>query len=82
MREIEVQLFAGGAALAGVSRVCVHVDDHACVSDVREALRRSTPELEPLLVASRWATGTRFVEVTHRLDGINSLAMIPPVSGG
>ncbi|HAC90173.1 MAG TPA: hypothetical protein DCF63_05995 [Planctomycetaceae bacterium] len=84
---IHVRLFAGPAQQLGVSHLELHLlrknaSEQLCVGDVANRLCDQYPELASLIKRSRWAVGTDFVTQQQELTNRQTLALIPPVSGG
>lgn len=80
--KVQIKLFAFAKELAGRDEVAVEVGDTPTVADVRRALLRAVPEVEPALSHSRWAVDAEFVTEDAKIDDGSEIALIPPVSGG
>jgi sulfur-carrier protein len=89
--DVKVRLFAGAAQAIGKPEVVVRVSadqpgDAISVRQVAEQLREQFPELAEWIDRSRWAASGQFVELDALLEsgdvGQQTIALIPPVSGG
>ncbi|QDV26608.1 MoaD/ThiS family protein [Aureliella helgolandensis] len=79
---IEVEFYAGAAAIVGERKIWVEFTQPASVSDVRRQLVERFPKLRSLAEQSRWAVQACFVDEDYLLDNNAMVVMIPPVSGG
>ncbi|QDU39873.1 molybdopterin synthase small subunit [Maioricimonas rarisocia] len=79
---VSVQLFARARDLAGSERVSVDVPDDATVGDVRAALVREYPALEPIASSLLVAVDADYATDSKRLEQGQVVACFPPVSGG
>ena len=77
-----VLLFAVARQLADRGEIAVEVEAGATVADLKRALARSCPPLEPLLSRVRIAVDASYAEDDDTLPDHGELAVIPPVSGG
>ena len=82
MIRAHVLLFAAARQLAGTDHVVVECPEPATVADLRAALAKQCPPLEPLLPASRIAVDGEFASDQTVINTGMELAVIPPVSGG
>jgi molybdopterin synthase sulfur carrier subunit len=82
--QVTVLLFAKARALAGTSRIVLALEqDEATVQQVLDALCRSHhPNLAEILPRSAVALNEEYVSSQHKVRDGDSLAVIPPVSGG
>jgi molybdopterin converting factor subunit 1 len=80
--KVRVLLFAAGRELAGAAEVEIDLASGATVAELRRALARRVPALEPLLAHSRFAVDADFVTDDTPLAPADEVACIPPVSGG
>lgn len=79
---VSVQLFARARELAGAGTVCVDVAEDATVGDVRAALVREYPALEPIAGSLLVAVDADYATDAQRLQPGQVVACFPPVSGG
>jgi molybdopterin converting factor subunit 1 len=79
---VTVLLFAAAREAAGRDRVALHLADGACVADALERLAASHPSLAPVLPACRAAVDEEFASRATPLRDGQTLAVLPPVSGG
>lgn len=79
---VSVQLFARARDLAGAETVCVDVADNATVGDVRAALVRTYPALEPIAGSLLVAVNADYATDTQPVQPGQVVACFPPVSGG
>jgi molybdopterin synthase sulfur carrier subunit len=79
---IRVLLFAGLREAAGARELCIELDSAAGISDLRAALARACPTLAPLLTNAAIAVNEEYVAGDVRLQPGDTVALIPPVSGG
>jgi molybdopterin converting factor subunit 1 len=82
MIRIDVLLFASLRDLAGTDRLPLELGDGATVAAAAAALVERRPELAPALGAVRFAVDEEFAPADRVLQGGETLALIPPVSGG
>lgn len=80
--KLEVRLFARARDLAGKETVAVDLPDVACVADLRAALGKQFPGLQPLLASLHVAVGTEYADNDMQIDADSDVACFPPVSGG
>jgi len=80
--KIGVQLFAAAAERAGGREVQLTIPLRATVAELRQRLAADFPGLEPLAQLSRWAVNCEFVDDAYVFVQDQTVAMIPPVSGG
>jgi molybdopterin converting factor subunit 1 len=80
--KIQVHLFARAKDLAGAERVRVELPDGATVSDLRQQLAASYPQLAALLERSALAVNDEFADDALSLPRDAAVALLPPVSGG
>jgi sulfur-carrier protein len=79
---VRVLLFAGLREAAGAREVQVDLAPRASVAELREALARAYPALRPLLANAAVAVNEEYAEAEVRLQPGDTVALIPPVSGG
>lgn len=80
--KIEMLLFAAARELASVDRLIVEVPDGSTVADVKAELLKQMPDLSDLAKRSAFCVGNEYATDDRCLTGDQSMAMIPPVSGG
>ena len=81
--QIEVRLFARAKDLAGQEFVQVELaSETPTVADLKQALAKQLPDLEPLVAHLHVAIGTDYADDATVLDSSQSIACFPPVSGG
>ena len=78
--KIAVRLFAFQAQIAG-RELSLTLAEHATVADAIGALRQLHPAL-PWAAGTLAAVNMEYVPLTHALQAGDTLAIIPPVSGG
>jgi molybdopterin synthase sulfur carrier subunit len=79
---VRVLLFAGLREAAGTRELCVELDSAAGIAELREALARTCPSLAPLLANAAIAVNEEYAVGDVRLQPGDTVALIPPVSGG
>lgn len=79
---IEVLLFASARDAAGSDRARLDLEPGATVAAARDALLALYPAMARGAAALRFAVNEDFVGVERRLHDGDTLALIPPVSGG
>ena len=82
MPVIHVRLFAGLHQMIGQREVDLDVPDGGTVSELRIALGERYPHVQAFLPTLVAAIDEDYVPVTHVLHDGDSVALIPPVSGG
>ncbi len=82
MITIEVLLFAAAREAAGAGSIRVELPDDATVGDAFAHLRVAHPALGPVLGASRAAVDEEFAPPSRSLSNGDTMAVLPPVSGG
>jgi molybdopterin converting factor small subunit len=80
--EVRVALFGAERAAYGASTITVTVPDGASCAELRAAMARAAPTLEPLLPAARFAVNHCFSTAATRLAAGDEVALIGAVSGG
>ena len=80
--KISVRLFAVARQLADSELVTLEVAGHATVKDLRMALVRQFPALEPLAEHLRFSLNTEYGREDDPVGEDDDVACIPPVSGG
>lgn len=80
--KIEVLFFASARDVAGRSSTTVDADEGAVVGQLVELLLARHPGLRPALGSVRFAVNEEFVDSGHELRPGDTLALLPPVSGG
>jgi len=79
---IRVHLFARARDLAGASTLEVELPEDATVSDLRRGIAAQIPVMKTLLESSAIAVNHDFASQDRKLDSLDEVAIIPPVSGG
>lgn len=79
---ITVLLFASVADKAGTRRLEIPVQDGETVAHVRDRLVERFPQLEPMVPNLLFALDEEYVRTTEPIRAGQTLAVIPPVSGG
>jgi len=79
---IRVHLFARARDLAGASTLEVELPEGATVSDLRRGIAAQIPVMKTLLESSAIAVNHDFASQDRKLDSLDEVAIIPPVSGG
>lgn len=87
---IDIRLFAQAAQLAGETRIrldfaTTQVESELAgvsIQRIANELGRRYPAMAELVNRSRWAVDNEFVPTTDCVLSGQSVAMIPPVSGG
>ncbi|MFG0297064.1 MAG: MoaD/ThiS family protein [Maioricimonas sp. JB045] len=79
---VSVQLFARARDLAGAGSVSVELPEGATVGDVRAALARAYPALQPIAQSLLVAVDADYATDAQRLQPGQVVACFPPVSGG
>jgi molybdopterin synthase sulfur carrier subunit len=79
---LTVLFFASTAEAARVKSWDCTMDEGALISDLSVQLQRQFPMVKPLLRGCRFACNESFVPQQHRLADGDTVALIPPVSGG
>jgi len=82
MARIEVLCFAIARDAVGTSQFELELRDGATVGTVMASLVERHPALRPLLDRMRYAVNQDFAPPTRALIDGDTLALIPPVSGG
>jgi sulfur-carrier protein len=82
MPTIRVRLFAGLHQMIGVREVELSVPDGATVAALTAALGEQYPQVKPFLPSLVCAVAEEYVPSDHVLFEGDSVALIPPVSGG
>ncbi len=80
--KIEALFFASARDAVGASSRTLDVDVGTRVCDVFEMLVAAHPTLGPARDSLRFAVNEDFVDASHELADGDSLALLPPVSGG
>ncbi|MGE0544545.1 MAG: molybdopterin converting factor subunit 1 [Dehalococcoidia bacterium] len=79
---VRVLLFAGLREAAGTRELCVDLDAAAGIVELRAVLARTCPRLAPLLANAAIAVNEEYADDDVRLQPGDTVALIPPVSGG
>jgi len=79
---IDVRFFARARDLAGSESLPVDLPEPATVADLRAALAKQCPALEPLLPHLHVAIGTDYADDSAPLTAESAVTCFPPVSGG
>jgi molybdopterin converting factor subunit 1 len=82
MMRIEVLCFAIARDAVGAAQLELELATATTVGAVAAALAENHPALRPLLDRMRYAINEEFVPPTRALADGDTLALIPPVSGG
>lgn len=77
-----IRLFAQLAETAGTREVTLDVPDNATVSDAIDALARQLTSIAPLRDPIAIAVNEEYVQPDYMLEEGDTIALIPPVSGG
>lgn len=80
--KVLVRLFARAKDLAGADRLELEVDADATVGQLRRRLVHAYPQLQGLLERSAIAVNEEFAADDRILRAGETLALLPPVSGG
>ncbi len=80
---IQIQFYGGLRRRVGSDTTTIHVDAEApTVGDAVEAVQREIPALKGILTSVARAVGDEIVNDEHILEEGDTLALLPPVSGG
>lgn len=79
---VRVRLFAAARQLAGVECLQVPLGVGATVSDLRKQISELHPELDTILPLAVFAVDDSYADESAKLSESQSIACIPPVSGG
>lgn len=82
MMTVTVLLFAGVAERAGTRRLEVDSLPGDTVESVRDRVAASRPAIAPLLPNVLYALNEEYVKLSATVSPGDTLAFIPPVSGG
>lgn len=82
MLTINVRLFAGLKDLIGEREITIDVPAGATVGDLRNRVGQAYPIVQALLPVLVCAVDEEYVDPTHVLREGDTVALIPPVSGG
>ena len=80
--KVRFELFAAAREAAGAAVVGCEPRDGGTVEAAVRALAAVRPSLEPLVGRCRFAVGDEYVEAGRVLAPGETVAVIPPVSGG
>jgi molybdopterin converting factor subunit 1 len=80
--EVHVRYFAAAKDAAGTGAETLTLEPGATVAGLRDALAQRHPRIRSLGAGLRFAVGERFVPADTALLGGETVALIPPVSGG
>jgi molybdopterin converting factor subunit 1 len=80
--QARVLLFAALREKAGAREVLVEVPAGATVAELRDAVAALHPSLAPLLRNVAAAVNEEYAAADHSLREGDTVALIPPVSGG
>jgi molybdopterin converting factor subunit 1 len=80
--KIRVKLFAVAKELAGCDELTVDLPSAASISDLQQAVAKSSPALARIVPYALWAVGAQYASDTTPLNEKSEVALIPPVSGG
>lgn len=79
---VRVLLFAGLREAAGTRELALDLPDGAAASALRDRLAHEHPPLAPLLARAALAVNEEYVTGDAALHDGDTVALIPPVSGG
>lgn len=79
---VRVLFFAGLRELAGNRELYYDLETGATLADLRERIRADLPGFREREKALRWAVGEEYAPLDRPLSEGESVALIPPVSGG
>jgi molybdopterin synthase sulfur carrier subunit len=79
---VRVKLFAAARDLVGTGETELSLQDGSRASDVLDHFLKARPELSNWKNHLRVAVNAEYVELDHRLQSGDEVAIIPPVSGG
>ena len=79
---IEVLCFAAARDALGAPRLEIELGDGATVNDAAAALVERSPALAALAPGLRFAVNEEFASPGRALHDRDTLALVPPVSGG
>ena len=79
---VSVRLFAAARQIAGSDLVTLELSDTADVAELRGALVRRYPALDPLRDHLRFAINAEYAGEDKAIHAADEIACIPPVSGG
>lgn len=82
MPTIRVILFAAAAESVGASTIDIDVDEELRVSDVLQRLTAAHPTAEAVLKRSAVAVNERYAHPSMVIRQRDTVAIIPPLSGG
>lgn len=82
MISVRVKLFAVARDLVGTGDVELSLQDGSHASDVLDHFLKAHPGLSSWKSHLRVAVNAEYVELNHRLQDGDEVAIIPPVSGG
>lgn len=80
--KVRIELFATFKDEFGENHVEIEVNDGACVGDLRRELAELSPSIINLLERSRFAVNNQFTSDEAPVSDRDTVALIPPVSGG
>jgi molybdopterin converting factor subunit 1 len=79
---VRVKLFAVAKDLVGTGDVELSLQDGSRASNVLDHFLKASPGLSSWKNHLRVAVNAEYVELNHRLQNGDEVAIIPPVSGG
>ena len=79
---VSVLLFAGLREAAGTRELRIDVPEGADVTEIREAVAVACPSLRALLPNAGVAVNEEYADAAVRVHPGDTIALIPPVSGG
>ncbi len=77
-----VLLFAALREAAGTRELLVELPEDASVQDLKQQIAAAQPALAPLLANAAVALNEEYVPGDRRICAGDTVALIPPVSGG
>jgi molybdopterin synthase catalytic subunit len=82
MVKVSLHLYAAVREAVGRREMCLELDEHATVSDLKARLAGEYPALAGMLKTVVFAIDDEYVPFEERLHDGAEIAVIPPVSGG
>ena len=80
--QVRMQFFAALRDAAKASEIALELEDGATVDGALQALMVLYPSVERFVPQLRLAVNDSFVDSDHPLEEGDTVALIPPVSGG
>ena len=79
---LQIRLFAAARQLAERETLDIECPDEITVGELRRAVARACPALDPLLPHVRFAVNAEYAAEQQVVRPSDQVACIPPVSGG